>query len=424
MVGVLFGVLVVSLIIGVPVGFAIGISCMAFLMTSDISAVILVQKMTDGVSSFTMMALPMFMLSGAIMAYGSSPRLMRLARLILGKVPGGVGAAGCAALGFFGAVSGSGVASTAAVGGIMGPEMVKDGYGKGITASLMAAGGAMASLIPPSLVMVVYGASAGASIGAMFLAGIIPGLLTIGGLIALIMFLAKRRNYPTGYQETTGREKVQIVLDALLPLMMPVIILGGVMSGTFTPTESAVVATVYAFLLAVFVYKELTLKQFVQVAAQSAVSSAVILLIISSASPLGWILAVKNIPQSFTSWLLDISSNPVVITSMITLLLLILGTFMETVSIIILMTPILLPIMVSLGMTPIQFGIVLLMNTAIGSLTPPLSVCLFTGCRIVGIRVEESFPDILYVIGVVFVVLLITIGIPEASTFLPGVLIP
>ncbi len=424
MVGVLFGVLVVSLIIGVPVGFAIGISCMAFLMTSDISAVILVQKMTDGVSSFTMMALPMFMLSGAIMAYGSSPRLMRLARLILGKVPGGVGAAGCAALGFFGAVSGSGVASTAAVGGIMGPEMVKDGYGKGITASLMAAGGAMASLIPPSLVMVVYGASAGASIGAMFLAGIIPGLLTIGGLIALIMFLAKRRNYPTGYQETTGREKVQIVLDALLPLMMPVIILGGVMSGTFTPTESAVVATVYAFLLAVFVYKELTLKQFVQVAAQSAVSSAVILLIISSASPLGWILAVKNIPQSFTSWLLDISSNPVVITSMITLLLLILGTFMETVSIIILMTPILLPIMVSLGMTPIQFGIVLLMNTAIGSLTPPLSVCLFTGCRIVGIRVEESFPDILYVIGVVFVVLLITIGIPEASTFLPGVLLP
>ncbi len=366
----------------------------------------------------------MFMLSGAVMAYGSSPRLMRLARLILGKVPGGVGAAGCAALGFFGAVSGSGVASTAAVGGIMGPEMVKDGYGKGITASLMAAGGAMASLIPPSLVMVVYGASAGASIGAMFLAGIIPGLLTIGGLIALIMFLAKRRNYPTGYQETTGREKVQIVLDALLPLMMPVIILGGVMSGTFTPTESAVVATVYAFLLAVFVYKELTLKQFVQVAAQSAVSSAVILLIISSASPLGWILAVKNIPQSFTSWLLDISSNPVVITSMITLLLLILGTFMETVSIIILMTPILLPIMVSLGMTPIQFGIVLLMNTAIGSLTPPLSVCLFTGCRIVGIRVEESFPDILYVIGVVFVVLLITIGIPEASTFLPGVLLP
>ena len=423
MVGVLFGVLAASLLIGVPVGFAIGISCMAFLMTSDISAVILVQRMTDGVSSFTMMALPMFMLSGAIMAYGSSPRLMRLARLILGKVPGGVGAAGCAALGFFGAVSGSGVASTAAVGGIMGPEMVKDGYGKGITASLMAAGGAMASLIPPSLVMVVYGASAGASIGAMFLAGIIPGLLTIGGLIALIMFLAKKRNYPTGYQETTSREKVQIVLDALLPLMMPVIILGGVMSGTFTPTESAVVATIYAFFLAVFVYKELTLKQFVQVAAQSAVSSAVILLIISSASPLGWILAIKNIPQSFTSWLLSVSSDPVMITSMITLLLLVLGTFMETVSIIILMTPILLPIMVSLGMTPVQFGIVLLMNTAIGSLTPPLSVCLFTGCRIVGIRVEESFPDILYVIGVVFLVLLITILIPEASTFLPETLL-
>ena len=153
--------MVITLLIGVPVGFSIGMSCLAFLLTSDGSMNILVQRMCEGVSSFTMMALPMFMLSGAIMAYGSSPRLMRLAKLLVGRVPGGLGAAGCAALGFFGAVSGSGVASTASIGGIMGPEMIKEGYGKGITASLMAAGGAMASLIPPSLVMVVYGSSSG-----------------------------------------------------------------------------------------------------------------------------------------------------------------------------------------------------------------------------------------------------------------------
>lgn len=420
MIGVLFGVMIVTLAIGVPVGFSIGMSCLAFLMTSGSTFNILSQRMCEGVSSFTMMALPMFMLSGAIMAYGSSPRLMRLARLIIGKVPGGLGAAGCAALGFFGAVSGSGVASTAAIGGIMGPEMIKDGYGKGITASLMAAGGAMASLIPPSLVMVVYGSSSGASIGEMFLAGIIPGCLVIIGLMALIIVIAIKRNYPSSYEKHTIREIIFIVSDALLPLLTPVIILGGVMSGIFTPTESAVVACVYAFILAVFVYKELTFRQFIKVAADSAIASAVILLIIAAATPLGWILAIENIPQNFTMWLTGITENKFIIISVITLILLVLGMFMETVSIVILMTPILLPIMVSFGYTPVQSGIILLMNTAIGSLTPPLSVCLFTGCRIVGIRIEDSFPDILYVMGVVFVVLLLVTIFPQIQTFIPS----
>ena len=418
MIGVLFGVMIVTLLIGVPVGFSIGMSCLAFLLTAGNPLTILSQRMCDGVSSFTMMALPMFMLSGAIMAYGSSPRLMRLARLIMGKVPGGIGAAGCAALGFFGAVSGSGVASTAAIGGLMGPEMVKDGYGKGITASLMAAGGAMASLIPPSLVMVVYGASSGASIGEMFLAGVIPGIMVIVGLMALIIIIAIKRNYPSGYEKHDLKQIVFIVADALLPLMTPVIILGGVLSGLFTPTESAVISCVYAFFLAVFVYRELSLKQFIRVAADSAVASAVILLIISAATPLGWILAIENVPQNFTAWLLGITSNKYIIIVVITLILLLEGTFMETVSIVILMTPILLPIMKSFGYTAVQFGIILLMNTAIGSLTPPLSVCLFTGCRIVGIRIEDSFPDVLYVMGVVFIVLLVVTIFPQVQSFL------
>lgn len=423
MIGVLFITMLITLLIGVPVGFSIGISCLAFLYASDMNLMIIAQKMIDGVSSFTMMALPMFMLSGAVMAYGSSPRLMRLARLITGKVPGGLGAAGCITLGFFGAVSGSGVASTAAVGSIMGPEMVKDGYGKGITASLMAAGGAMASLIPPSLVMVVYGASSGASIGAMFLAGIIPGVLTILGLVILIIVLAVKRRYPSGYEPHTTAQVIHICLDALLPLVMPVIILGGVMTGVFTPTESAVIASVYAFFLAVFVYKELTFKKFIKVAADSAVSSAIILLIISAATPLGWILAIENVPQTFTAWLLGITTNKLIIIAVLTFILLIEGTFMETVSIIILMTPIMLPIMTGFGYTAVEFGIMMLMNTAIGSLTPPLSVCLFTGCRIVGIRIEDSFPDVLYVMGVVFVVLLIVTIFPQVSSFIPSLLL-
>lgn len=278
----------------------------------------------------------------------------------------------------------------------------------------------MASLIPPSLVMVVYGSSSGASIGEMFLAGIIPGVMVILGLMILTMVIAVKRNYPSGYQKHTIKEIIFIVCDALLPLMMPVIILGGVMSGIFTPTESAVVACVYAFILAVFVYRELTLRQFIKVAADSAVASAVILLIISAATPLGWILAIENVPQNFTAWLMAITSNKYIIIAVITLILLVLGMFMETVSIVILMTPILLPIMVGFGYTPVQFGIILLMNTAIGSLTPPLSVCLFTGCRIVGIRIEDSFPDILYVMGAVFVVLLLVTIFPEIQSLIPS----
>ncbi len=419
MISVLFITLALTLILSIPVGFSIGISCMAYLFTSRFPNTIIVQKMVDGVSSFTLMALPMFMISGAIMAYGSSPRLMRLAKLILGRVPGGLGAAGCAALGFFGAVSGSGVASTAAVGSIVAPEMVKEGYGKAITASLMAAGGAMASLIPPSLVMVIYGASASVSIGDMFLAGAIPGLLTITGLILLIMILAVKRGYPRDETVYTTPMIVKIVLDALLPLFMPVIILGGVMSGIFPPTESAVVATVYAFFLAMFVYRELSFRELMKVAANSAVSSAVILIIISAATPFGWIMATGKVPQTFTKALLEFSSNPVVIYGAITLLILILGTFMETTSLIILMTPIVLPIVKSMGIHPVHFGIALLMNTAIGSLTPPLSVCLFTACRIVGLRIEESFPDIIWVILVVFAVLMATILFEPLSMWLP-----
>ena len=234
------------------------------------------------------------------------------------------------------------------------------------------------------------------------------------------MLLRWTRNYPSGYEKHNLKEIIYIVCDALLPLMMPVIILGGVMSGIFTPTESAVVACVYAFFLAVFVYRELTLKQFVKVAADSAVASAVILMIISAATPLGWILAIENVPQNFTAWLMAITSNKVIIIAVITLILLILGMFMETVSIVILMTPILLPIMVGFGYTPVQFGIILLMNTAIGSLTPPLSVCLFTGCRIVGIRIEDSFPDILYVMGVVFIVLMLVTLFPGIQSFIPN----
>lgn len=418
-IALLFITLALCLVMGVPVSFSIGISCMVFLLSNGYPPLgILVQRMVGGAQSFTTMSLPMFVFAGALMAYGSTPRLMRLANMLLGRMPGGLGAAAMATCGFFGAVSGSGVASTAAIGSIMGPEMIKQGYSRGITAGLLAAGGTMASIIPPSIVMVVYSASANVSIGDMFLAGFIPGVITILALITLNCVIAKKRGTQNLAHNYTSKEKVAIWLDALLPLVTPVIILGGVLSGILTATEASVIAALYAFLLAVFVYKEINLKKFVKVACESVVSSSIILFIIAAATPFGWIMATQNIPQMFTTALLTMTSNPYVILGIFFVLLLILGCFMETICIIILMTPILLPIAKQMGLEPVHFGIAMLMNLAVGGCTPPLSVCLFTSCRILKMRIEESFPDMWYVLIVVTLCALLVLAWPDLSMFL------
>ncbi len=423
MVAMLFIVLLLALIIGIPVGFSIGISSMVYLMFQGFPPMsILAQRMIEGINSFPLLALPLFILSGEIMAYGSTPRLMRLANMIMGKIPGGLGGAAVVGCGFFGAISGSGVATTAAIGGVMGPEMVKSGYGKGFTASLLAGAGTLGIVIPPSLSMVVYATTGSTSLGELFLAGIIPGFLTVGLLVLLSIIIGKKR----GYKGTEGKlqfsDRVKIFADALLPLFMPIIILGGVLSGIITPTESASIAVIYAFILATFVYKELKVTEIIRICSSSAVSSAIILFIMATAGPFGWIMATQNIPKLFADTLLSVSSSPIVIYTLITLLLIFLGTFMETNSTIILLTPILLPIVTSLGMSPIHFGIVLILNLAIGGATPPLAVCLFTSTRILKIRIEDTFPDILFVVGIMIISLLFVLFIPSLSLYLPNIL--
>ncbi len=420
----MFVILGVCLLIGVPVAFSIGISCITLLYVNGPSMEILLQRMVSGAKSSSMLAMPMFIFAGALMVYGSTPRLIRLAKMLLRRIPGGLGATAMAACGFFGAVSGSGVASAAAIGKIIGPSMLEQGYPKGLTAGLIAAGGTMACIIPPSIVMVVYAQAAGVAVGDMFLGGVIPGLLTIFALIALNCFFAARRQKKEERDNHvyTSKEALKIVLDALLPLLMPVAVLGGVFSGICTATEASVVAAVYAFILAVFVYRELTLKDFFHVAADAVVTTGVIMMIISMASPFGWIMSTQKVPQMFASWLMGITDSKFLILAFIFLLLMILGCFMETVCIIILVTPILLPIAISVGLTPLHFGIALLMSLMVGSLTPPLSVNLFTSCRVLGMRVDEAFPHTLYVIGTVALMAIVTFAVPGLSEFLPRVL--
>jgi C4-dicarboxylate transporter DctM subunit len=419
---ILFATLAVCLVIGIPVAYSIGISCMALLLFEGYPPLdIIVQRATSGAKSFSMMAMPMFIFAGSLMVYGSTPRLMRFANMMLRRLPGGLGTTALAACGFFGAVSGSGVASAATIGKIIGPEMLKQGYPRGLTVGLIAAGGTMACIIPPSIVMVVYSSCSGASVGDMFLAGFVPGLLCILFLIFLNTFFAARRGREeVDQKEYTAQERLKITFDAILPLLMPVFILGSVFGGICTATEASVVATIYAFILAVFVYKELTLKDFYKVAAESVVTTGCIMLIMSLATPFGWIMSIQNVPTLFANWLLSITSSKFLILALMFLLLMFLGTFMETVCIIILVTPILLPIASALGIGTVHFGVAMLMALMVGSLTPPLSVNLFTSCRVLNVRYDEAFPDTLWVILVMALCAGLTFAFPQITETIPA----
>ena len=409
MIGVLFIVLLLMLLIGVPVGYAVMIACMSFLMANGTTPIVIVpQKMVDGIGSFTYLAMPLFIFSGNLMIYGSTPRLMKLANMLLHKIPGGLGAAGIGACGFFGCVSGSGVATTAAIGSIVGPEMVKKGYGKGYTASIIAASGTLGGIIPPSITLVLYAVAVNLSIGNMLMCGMIPGFMCVAGFILLNTFISKKRGYGAGDTDEynyTVKEKLKIIREAIPPLIMPLIILGGVLFGIATPTESAVLATVYAAFVAV----------------DSALSAASIMVIISAAAPFGWIMTAHNVTTTMAKFIMGISTNPTIIYLMIIALLVFLGTFMEGLSIVVVLSPILLPIVQNFGMNPYHFGILISIATCIGSCTPPMATCLFTSCKTLGLEVSDTFPDIFMVCGYFILMEVLLLFIPQLTTCVLGV---
>ena len=425
MIKVLFIVLLICLIIGVPVGYSVMIACMAFLMSGGSTPIVIVpQKMVDGIGSFTYLAMPLFIFSGNLMIYGSTPRLMKLANMLLHRIPGGLGAAGIGACGFFGCVSGSGVATTAAIGSIVGPEMIDKGYGKGYTASIIAASGTLGGIIPPSITLVLYAVATNLSIGNMLACGFIPGFMCVIGFIVLNTFIAKKRGYGIGSEEYyySKKEKIHIILDAIPPLIMPIIILGGVLFGICTPTESAALATVYAAILSVCIYRELDLKSFFRVAKESALSAASIMLIIAAAAPFGWIMTANNVTTAMANFIVGISSTPIIVYLLIVLLLVFLGTFMEGLSIVVVLSPILLPLVTSFGMNPYHFGILMAIATCIGSCTPPMATCLFTSCKTLKMEVSDTFPDIFIVCGYFIVMELILLFIPQLTTCVLGIM--
>lgn len=407
------------LFLGVPVAIALGLSStIAILWTGDLPMLIVGQKIVTSVDLFPLMAIPFFILAGVLMELGGiSQRLINLANAITGHLPGGLALVAVVTSMFFAAVSGSSAATVAAIGSILIPAMINRGYHRNFAGGIQAISGELGVIIPPSIPMILYGVTTSTSIRDMFIAGIIPGILIGITLLIAVFVIAKVR----GYQAETGitwADRRKAFVQAIIPLMMPVIILGGIYGGIFTPTEAGAVAVAYAFIVGVFVYKEIKWKEVIPLLGRSVITSAIILFIIANAGLFGWILSREGVPQMVASFFAGLSDSPVVFLLIINALLLIVGMFIETSVSIILLAPLLAPVAMQMGIDPVHFGIIMIVNLAIGMCTPPLGVNLYISCEIAKINIIQITKGIIPLLLVMIFNVLLLSYVPWFSMWL------
>ncbi|AVH33960.1 TRAP transporter large permease [Vibrio fluvialis] len=420
---VLFGTFFVFLGLGVPISFGIAISSLLTVMLSlpfDAAIAVISQKLASGLDSFSLLAIPFFILAGNIMNQGGiALRLIEFAKVIGGQLPGSLAHVNVLANMMFGAISGSAVASAAAVGGTMSPLQKKEGYDPAYSAAVNITSCPTGLLIPPSNTFIVYSLiSGGTSIGALFLAGYIPGLIMGLGLMIVAALIAKKRNYPVS--EKPSRQIVlQKTLDALPSLGLIIIIMGGIIGGIFTATEASAIAVIYTLLLAVVFYREVTLKQLPSIILESVVTTSIVLLLIGASMGMSWAMANADIPYMISDALMNVSENPMVVILIINLILLIVGVFMDMTPALLIFTPIFLPIAMDLGMDPVHFGIMMTFNLCIGICTPPVGSALFIGCSVGKVKIDKVIKPLLPFYAVLVLALMLVTYVPEISLALP-----
>jgi tripartite ATP-independent transporter DctM subunit len=420
---ILFGTFVVLLLIGTPIAFCLGISSLLTVLYMGMPPLIVFQRLNAGISAFALMAIPFFIFAGDLMIRGGiAERLVRFAGSLFGHMHGGLGQVNIAASTLFGGISGSAVADASAIGGLMIPQMEKRGYDRSFSVSLTAVSAVIALLIPPSHNMIIYSLSAGGSISIadLFTAGILPGLLLAAALMVTTWWMARRRGYHG--DPFPGWRTVAVYAVAAIPgIILIAIIFGGVRSGVFTATESSCVAAVYAFLVAVLVYRGMDWNGFLEATYGAVRTTAMVLLVIGCAASFGWLLALFQVPAAMVAFMKSISDNPIVVFLLINLLLLFLGTFMDMSPLIIITTPIFLPVVTAFGMDPVHFGAILILNLGIGLCTPPVGAVLFVACAIGRISIWEAMRTIWPFYGAAFAVLMLVTYVPAISLWLPAV---
>jgi len=395
MVITLFAVFFVLIFIGVPIAFSLAAaSALSLLLFTDMPMLLVVQRMYSGLDVFALMAIPLFLFAGYIMSEVKiSAKLVALASIFLGRYKGGLSLVATGSSAIFGAISGSANATTAAIGSVMIPEMSKRGYDQADSAAVVASSGILGLVVPPSITMVLYGVVASVSIGDLFLSGIIPAVIISIGLMGLNYYIAHRKGY-SGSAPVPRRDAIVIFRDSLVALAMPLIILGGIYSGAFTPTESAAVACAYGLLTGFFWYRNLTLKSVFRVSKKTVEVTVAILFLIGASNIFTYILTSENVPMRLATYLMGVSESPVIIMLIILAMLLVLGTFLDNVAAVILITPTLMPVVQALGIDPIFFGVFIVIAIAVGQITPPVGLNLFIATNLTDRRFEEVCKSI------------------------------
>ena len=424
-VALLFGSFALLLILRVPIGISLGMSSLVTIFASGVvQPTYLAQGLVTGADSFSLMAVPFFVLAGELMATGGiSRRLLNIADAFLGRKYGGLALVTVVACMFFAAISGSGPATVAAIGGLTIPSMLKQGYDRPFAGAISAAAGSIGVIIPPSIPMVMFCVATGVSVGAMFMGGVIPGLLIGVSLCLYSSLYSKKHKYINAEAAPFSWGNVgRSLADGIWALLVPVIILGGIYGGIFTPTEAAAVAVAYGLIVGLFVYRDLKAKDLYRIFGSAALTTATIMVILGTATTFGRILTLERIPTMIADFFESVAKGPIMLMILINILLLIVGCFMETNAAIIILAPIFLPIVESMGLNPVHFGIVMVVNLAIGFVTPPLGVNLFVACNVANAKLEEICKGILPILGVMIVDLLLITYVEPLSTFLPALL--
>ncbi len=421
----LFGTFAVLLILGAPIAVCLAGSSMVTILYMDLPPMIVFQRMAAGMNVFALMAIPFFIYAGELMLHGGiSDRLVRLANAMIGYIRGGLGLVNVLASMLFGGISGSAVADASALGATLIPMMREKGYDADYAVNVTITSATIGLTVPPSHNMIIYSIAAGGtvSVASLFMAGFIPGVVTGLCLMAAAYLVAYRRGYPK--EKFPGFQALLSTLAVALPgLLTAVIIVGGVLTGIFTATESSAIAVIYALVVTIFAYRTLKWKQFVTATIGAVRTTAMVLLIIGTAASFAWLLALNQVPAKLFTLLQSVSDNPLVIMLIVNVILLFLGTFMDMAPLIIICTPIFLPVMEQLGMNPIQFGIVMMINLGIGLVTPPVGTVLFVGCAVGKIPIEQAVKSIWPFYLALLMALLLVTYVPAFSMFLPNLLL-
>ncbi len=422
-IAILFISLALLLILNCPVGIALGIStAIATLMgTSRITLITLTQQLVTSCDSFPILAIPMFILAGDLMSAGGvSSRLVSVCNAIFGRITGGLAIVTVMVCMFFAAVSGSGPATVAAIGTMVIPEMIRQGYSKKFTLALVATAGSIGVIIPPSIPMVIFGVATGASVTAMFKAGFIPGILIGISLIIYCYFYCKKNRIGGKGEKRNLSQIIIAIWEAKWALVNPIIVLGGIYAGIFTPTEAAAIATVYAFICGAFLHRELTFKSFFKAVSTSVSTTATTMIILGCASAFIKIISVEELPEMIAHGILGLTTNKILLLLLINLLLLVVGCFMDTTPAILVLAPILMPVALAIGLDPVHFGIIMVCNLAIGFCTPPLGINLFVASRISNEPMETILKGITPFLIVMLIDLILITFIPQISLFIPN----